>query len=425
MDTLNEEQLLDELARMQKSFDKKLNAYKDKVRAGLTEFAEEVEASKARGQTSWTTDSFSSLRPVAEVADEDQDEEPDDDQEEDYEDGDPDDVEGADSDEEVEGQDDEPEQDDELELVASIDESDQSEAVDTLGATAAPSAKARPTKQITTDEKQAVVKAPGARRAAEVKKLESASDVRLVIMAQKEGLGKMVKLDAESREGLVSALLKVKLRKLEPRIVLHVVEQILDKIVKSSNENLKAFRSMHVPQNVVRLKFDVKDIAKASTDEQFGKYYAEIAKVLGSKSPQFFLNEAEVALGLLFEQYKKITKGEEEHQHARFYAITVGKLPEGMEKLADSYFKRRVLGDVVFAALHDTFHAFRHAKRGLGLWHDNYTKIFKALTSAGAENDALRMKLLTPGGRAPNGADLRRLQKFEAEHKIDKKCQGK
>ncbi len=253
MDTLNEEQLLDELARMQKSFDKKLNAYKDKVRAGLTEFAEEVEASKARGQTSWTTDSFSSLRPVAEVADEDQDEEPDDDQEEDYEDGEPDDVEGADSDEEVEGQDDEPEQDDELELVASIDESDQSEAVDTLGATAAPSAKARPTKQITTDEKQAVVKAPGARRAAEVKKLESASDVRLVIMAQKEGLGKMVKLDAESREGLVSALLKVKLRKLEPRIVLHVVEQILDKIVKSRNENLKAFRSMHVPQNVVRL----------------------------------------------------------------------------------------------------------------------------------------------------------------------------
>jgi hypothetical protein len=115
---------------MQKSFDKKLNAYKDKVRAGLTEFAEEVEASKARGQTSWTTDSFSSLRPVAEVADEDQDEEPDDDQEEDYEDGDPDDVEGADSDEEVEGQDDEPEHDEEPEFDANINESDQSDSVE-------------------------------------------------------------------------------------------------------------------------------------------------------------------------------------------------------------------------------------------------------------------------------------------------------
>ena len=68
---------------------------------------------------------------------------------------------------------------------------------------------------------------------------------------------------------------------------------------------------MQVSQNVVRLPFDLADIGKASTDEQFGKYYAEIAKVLGSKLPQFFVNEAEVALGLLFEQYKKITEGEE------------------------------------------------------------------------------------------------------------------
>ena len=79
----------------------------------------------------------------------------------------------------------------------------------------------------------------------------------------------------------------------------------------------------------------------------------------------------------------------------------------------------------MFAALYDTFHAFRHAKRGLKLWHEKYTKVFKALTSAGAEYDALRKKLLTAGGRAPNGADMRRLKEFETEHSIDKKRQCK
>lgn len=101
-----------------------------------------------------------------------------------------------------------------------------------------------------------------------------------------------------------------------------------------------------------------------------------------------------------------------EHQHASFYAITVEKLPEGMVKPSHSYFKRRVLGDTVFAALYDTFHAFRHAKRALGAWHEKYTKIFKALTS-GDEYDALRMKLLTAGGQVPHDTDLRRHKEFE------------
>jgi hypothetical protein len=58
----------------------------------------------------------------------------------------------------------------------------------------------------------------------------------------------------------------------------------------------------------------------------------------------------------------------------------------------------------VFAALYDTFHAFRHAKRAVGIVALGITtpKYFAALTSAGEEYDALRMKLLTAGGRAPN-----------------------
>jgi len=76
---------------------------------------------------------------------------------------------------------------------------------------------------------------------------------------------------------------------------------------------------------------------------------------------------------------------------------------------------------LVFAALYDTFHAFRHAKRGLKLWHEKYTKVFKALTSAGVENDALRMKLLTEGGRAADRADMIRLQAFKDLHGVDSK----
>ena len=416
---------MDALAPKQKSAYKRSKRYKNKVGAyeGLRQFAEEVEASKARGQTSWTLDSFSSLRPVAKVADKDQDEEPDDDQEDDYEDEDPDDVEGADfeeeadSDEQGEDQNDEPEQDEEPEC----NEPAQSDSVNTHHA---PSAKVQHTKRIATDEKRSVVNAGDARaqqRAAEAKRLARASDVQLAIIANKNGLGDMVKLDAKVRKELVSALVDVKLRELEAPSVLRDAEKVVDDIVKSNIANLKAFRAMQVPQNIVRLKFDIKDIAKTSTDEQFGRLYLEIARVLNSKSPQFFVNEAEVALGLLFEQYKKITKGEEKHQHARFHTITVGNLPEGMKKLTESYFKRRVLGDMVFAALHDTFYAFRHAKRGLSSWHDNYTKIFKALTSAGAEYDALRMKLLTAGGQAPNGADLIRLQAFKDLHGVDSK----
>lgn len=425
---------MDALAPKQKSAYKRSKRYNDKVGAyeGLRQFEEVVEASKARGQTSWTLDSFSQA-PVATVA-EVPDEELDDDQEEDFEEEDYE--KESDSDEEVEGQDegqdDEPEKDDELELVASIDESDQSEAVDTLGATAAPSAKARPTKQIATDEKQSVVKAPGARRAAEVKKLESASDVRLVIMAKKEGLGKMVKLDAESREGLVSALVDVKLRELEPTNVLREAEKLVDDIVKSSIANLKAFQSSGVPQNVVRLKFDLKDIANAATDEDFGRLYLAIAKVLGKVNDQsahqvFFFNEAEAALGMLFEQFMALN-GERKRSrsggpiHSKFYAITVGKLGNPKKP---SYFKNQVMGATGLAALYDTFHALHHAKRSVGTWIGNHAKLLAALTSAGEEYDALRMKLLTAGGQAPNGADLRRLKEFETEHSIDKKRQRK
>jgi ribosomal protein L7Ae-like RNA K-turn-binding protein len=433
LDTLNEEQLLDELARMQKSFDKKLNAYKDKVRAGLTEFAEEVEASKARGQTSWTTDSFSSLRPVAEVADEDQDEEPDDDQEEDYEDGDPDDVEGADSDEEVEGQDDEPEHDEEPEFDVNINEPVQSDSVKTLGAAAAPSAKVQHTKRIVTDEKQLVVKAPAAgdaRRTAETKKLARKSDVQLVIMAQKEGLGAEVKLDAESRKDLVSALLDVKLRELEPPSVLHDVEQLVDKMLKSSMANYKEFHSSGVPQNVVRLGFDLKRIGNVVTDEQIAQVYLEIAKVLNKVNDQnahqvFFVNQAEAALGKLYEQYKVLNEGEEVQLQAHFHAITVGKLPDGMEMRSDAYFKRRVLGARKFAELYDTFHVLHYAKRAVGIWHNKHPKVFGALTSPGTNQDRLRWKLLVADGQVPNDADMRRLKEFETEHSIDKKRQRK
>ena len=205
----------------------------------------------------------------------------------------------------------------------------------------------------------------------------------------------------------------------------------MDDIVKSSIANFERFNLLNeAPQNVVRLKFDLKDIAKAATDEDFGRFYVEIAKVLvkvndRSAHQNFFFNEAEAALGMLFKMYKKIMKGTEEQQHASFYAITVAKLPEGMGKPKESYFKNRVLGGMVFAALYDTFHAFRHAKRALRSWLNNYTKIFKALTSAGAEYDALRMKLLTAGGRAADRVDMIRLQEFKDHHGVDMKRQRK
>ena len=74
-----------------------------------------------------------------------------------------------------------------------------------------------------------------------------------------------------------------------------------------------------------------------------------------------------------------------------------------------------------FAALYNTFHALHHAKLVIGTWIGNHAKLLAALTSAGAEYDALRMKLLTAGGQAPNGADLIRLQAFKDLHGVDSK----
>lgn len=415
LDTLNEERFhsfVDALAPKQKSTYKRSKRYKDKVGAfqALREFAEEVEASKARGQTSWGLDSFSSRRPVAKVSEEDQNEDGEVNQE--SESG----GEGVDA-------------KCQAEVGSNMDESDESDSAETR--TAPPvKVKVRLTKRIASDEKRSAVKTADARRAeqraAEAKRLARASDVQLAVIANNKKLGDMVKLEPKVRKDLVSALVDVKLRELEPTSVLHEVEKLVNDFVKSSIANLKAFPSLQVPQKVVRLKFDLTDIAKASTDEDFGRLYIEIARVLNSDDAhQLCINEAEAALGLLFEQYKKVTKGEEEQQHASFYAITVEKLPKGMEKRTESYFKRRVLGGMVFAALYDTFHAFRHAKRAVRSWLNNYTKIFKALTSAGAEYDALRMKLLTAGGRAADRADMIRLQVFKDRHGVDKKCQGK
>jgi hypothetical protein len=426
LDTLNEEKFhsfVDALAPKQKSAYKRSKRYKDKVGAyqALREFEEEVEASKARGQTSWGLDSFSS-RPVPKEVDEQdgQDEEPD---------------ERADD----QGQDDEEEHEsdegdgalvdakDEKEVDAITDESDQSDSVEPRTASQV-KVKARLGKR----EKQSIVNAGDAHRTAETKKLARASDVVLVVLARKNGLDDMVKLDAQVRKDLVSALVDVKLRKLEPTSVLREVELLVDDIVKSSIANLKAFQSAEAPQNVVRLKFDLKDIAKAATDEDFGRLYLEIAKVLDkaedrNASQVFFVNQAEAALGMLFEQFMALN-GEQKRSrsggplHAKFYSITVRKL--GNPK-TPRYFKNQVMGATGLAALYDTFHALHHAKRSVGTWIGNHAKLLAALTSAGEEYDAVRMKLLTAGGQAPNEADMRRLKEFEIKHSIDKKRQRK
>jgi hypothetical protein len=274
LDTLNEEQFhsfVDALAPKQKSAYKRSKRYKDKVGAyqALREFEEEVEASKARGQTSWTLDSFSSFRPVPKEVDE------------------------------QDGQDEEPDERDPMirakttrkntkvtramehlwmpktkrRLMQSSDESDQSDSVEPRTASQV-KVKARLGKR----EKQSIVNAGDAHRTAETKKLARASDVVLVVLARKNGLDDMVKLDAQVRKDLVSALVDVKLRKLEPTSVLREVELLVDDIVKSSIANLKAFQSAEAPQNVVRLKFDLKDIAKAATDEDFGRFTLRLQK---------------------------------------------------------------------------------------------------------------------------------------------------
>ena len=385
-------------------------------------FSEQVKASLARGETSWTVDSFSSFRPVPKEVDKQdgQDEEPDegpnDQGENEEEEHESDEGDGAPVDAK-----------DQAEVDANIDESDQSDSVEPC---TAPSVKVKA--RLGKREKQSIVNAGDARRTAETKKLARVSDVVLVVMAHKNDLGDMVKLDAQVRKDLVSALVDVKLRELEPASVLREAEKLVDDIVKSSIANFEAFQSAEAPQNVVRLKFDLKDVANAATDEDFGRLYLAIAKVLGKVNDQsahqvFFFNEAEAALGRLFEQFMALNAERKRSRsggpiHSKFYAITVGKLGNPKKP---SYFKNQVMGAENFAALYDTFHAFRHAKRSVGTWLGNHATLFAALTSAGPGYDALRMKLLTAGGQGPNGADLRRLKEFETKHSIDKKRQRK
>ena len=133
-------------------------------------------------------DSFSSFRPVPKEVDKQdgQDEEPDegpnDQGENEEEEHESDEGDGAPVDAK-----------DQAEVDANIDESDQSDSVEPC---TAPSVKVKA--RLGKREKQSIVNAGDARRTAETKKLARTSDVRLVIMAKKEGLGKMVKLDAES-----------------------------------------------------------------------------------------------------------------------------------------------------------------------------------------------------------------------------------